>query len=88
VRLATQRVLEREAQAADLVLPMPAYAIATVMRELGVGLALAKLVDPDAFPDALHGDFVEMFFDMVLRDSGRAPLSEDSEQGPKTGRKP
>jgi AcrR family transcriptional regulator len=87
VRLATQRVLEREAQAADLVLPMPAYEIATVMRELGVGLALAKLVDPDAFPDALHGDFVEMFFDMVLRDSGRAPLSEDSEQGPKTGRK-
>jgi len=77
VRLATQRIIEREARAAELVLPMPAYELATVMRELGVGLALAKLVDPDAFPDTLYGDFVETFFHMLLRDSARAPLQRE-----------
>jgi AcrR family transcriptional regulator len=72
MRLATQRVLEREARVAELALPMPAYGIATVMRELGVGLALAKLADPEAVPDTLYGDFVERFFELALRDSKRA----------------
>jgi hypothetical protein len=68
MRLATERVLEQEARAADLKLPMPAGDLATVLRELGVGLALAKLVDADAFPDRLHGDFVQLFFELLLRD--------------------
>ena len=87
VRLATQRILEREAHAAELVLPMPAYEIATVMRELGVGLALARLVDPDAIPAALQGDFVETFFDMALRDSARARQSRASRGSQTAGKK-
>ena len=82
VRLATQRVLEREAHIAELDLPMPAYELATVMRELGVGLALAKLADPEAIPDTLYGDFVEMFFDMALRDGARAGAREARGGGP------
>jgi AcrR family transcriptional regulator len=62
VRLAVGRMLEREARAAGVELPMPADELATVMRELGVGLALAKLSDPDAIPDRLYGDFVELFY--------------------------
>lgn len=45
--------------------------IATVMHELGIGLALAKLVDPDAVPDRLYGDFVETFY--ALASAERAP---------------
>ena len=65
-RLALGRMLEQEAEAAGVELPMPAQDIATALRELGVGLALAKLSDPDAFPDALYGDFVERFYELAL----------------------
>jgi hypothetical protein len=66
VRLALGRMLEREARDAGVELPMPAQDLATVMRELGVGLALAKLSDPDAIPDRLYGDFVELFQRLAL----------------------
>lgn len=74
VRLAVGRMLEQDARAAGVMLPMPAQDIATAMRELGVGLALAKLVDPAAFPDRLYGDFVEVFYDLV---AGEGRLSSD-----------
>ena len=32
--------------------------------ELGVGLGLAKLADPNAIPDRLFGDFVETLFEL------------------------
>jgi AcrR family transcriptional regulator len=66
VRLALGRIVEEEARAAGASLPMPAQDVATVMRELGVGLAVAKLGDPDAFPDELFGDFVQTFFELAL----------------------
>lgn len=66
VRLALGRILEQETRAAGLDLPMPAQDVATVLRELGVGMAQAKLLDPDAFPDSLPGDFVELFFELLL----------------------
>ena len=87
VRLATQRVLEREMHSGEFVLPMPAYEIATVMRELGVGLALAKLADPEAVPDALYGDFVESFFELAVKDSGRAGSSRAGRSREATERK-
>lgn len=71
VRLAVGRMLEQDAREAGVELPMPVQDLATVMRELGVGLALAKLADPDAVPDRLYGDFVQVFFDLVIgRDVG------------------
>lgn len=66
VRLALAALLEREARAADVELPMPAQELATVMRELGVGLAIAKLGDPDAVPDRLYGDFVQRVFELAV----------------------
>jgi hypothetical protein len=86
MRLATERVLEEEARAADLELPMPARDIATVLRELGVGLAVAKLADPDAFPDRLHGDFVQLFFELVLGDQKRTSKRRPSSSRSKTAR--
>ena len=71
VRLAVGRFLEHEITAADLDLPIQAQDLATILRELGVGLSLAKLADPDAFPDRLYGDFVELFFELALRDRAR-----------------
>ena len=56
---------------------MPSQDIATVLRELGVGLALAKLSDPDAFPDRLYGDFVELFYELVLS-RGREQVKEET----------
>ena len=68
VRLAIGRLIEEETRAAGLELPMTAGELATVMRELGVGLAVAKLADPAAFSDRLYGDFVQLFFELALKD--------------------
>jgi AcrR family transcriptional regulator len=61
VRLAVGRMLEADARAEGVKLPMPAQDIATALRELGIGLALARLADPDAVSKELYGDFVETF---------------------------
>ncbi len=63
-RLAAARILEEETRRTGYELPMPAQDLATVLRELGVGLGLAKLADPDAIPDRLFGDFVERLFEL------------------------
>jgi len=70
-RLALARILEEAAHERGLDLPMPAEEIATVLRELGSGLGLAKLADPEAFPDQLFGDFVERFFDLLAEGGSR-----------------
>ena len=67
VRLALGRFVEQAARDSDVKLPMPAQDIATALREMGVGLALVKLTDPDAFPDRLFGDFVELFFELAAQ---------------------
>ncbi|HTC58836.1 MAG TPA: TetR/AcrR family transcriptional regulator [Solirubrobacteraceae bacterium] len=64
-RLATSRILEQRAQDAGLELPMAADELGTILRELGTGLSLAKLADPDAIPDQLYGDFVELLFKLI-----------------------
>jgi AcrR family transcriptional regulator len=64
-RLALARLLQEQADARGLDLPMPADDLAAVLRELGSGLGLAKLADPDSIPDRLFGDFVEQFFKLV-----------------------
>lgn len=65
MRLAVGRFIEEQTQARELELPMDSQVLATVLRELGVGLAVAKLADPDAFSDELYGDFVELFFELA-----------------------
>ena len=77
VRLALGRMLEEESRAAGLELPLRAQDIATVMRELGIGMALAKLLDPDVFPERLYGDFVELFYELALARQ-REPVPEDA----------
>jgi AcrR family transcriptional regulator len=64
-RLALARILGDAAESEGLELPMRAEDLATVLRELGSGLGLAKLADPAAIPDELFGDFVELFFRLV-----------------------
>jgi AcrR family transcriptional regulator len=64
-RQALARILAEQSKAAGLELPMPAEHLATILRELGSGLAIAKLADPDAFPDRLFGDFVELLFTLM-----------------------
>jgi AcrR family transcriptional regulator len=66
-RLAVARILQEETRRAGYELPMPAEDLATVLRELGVGLGLAKLADTEAIPDHLFGDFVEMLFELMQR---------------------
>ena len=70
-RLALARLLEEAARERAIELPMPAEDLATVLRELGSGLGIAKLADPEAFSDALFGDFVELFFELVADRQGR-----------------
>ena len=56
---------------------MPAEDLATILRELGSGLGLAKLADPDAFRDDVFGDFVESFF-RLLEDTARQEVPDPS----------
>jgi len=58
-------VLEVESKREGVELPMPAQDLARILRELGVGLGLAKLADPEGIADGLFGDFVELFFELV-----------------------
>jgi AcrR family transcriptional regulator len=81
VRLAVGRILEQETRTAGVDLAMPAQDVATVMRELGIGLAMAKLLDPDAFADSLYGDFVELFYELALSQAAQPaadPLEDPS----------
>jgi AcrR family transcriptional regulator len=83
-RLALARILDDEAESQGLELPMRAEDLATVLRELGSGLGLAKLADPDAISDELFGDFVELFFRLATeRDRPRQsqPGAEPVEEG-------
>ncbi len=75
-RLAAARLLEQEAQSGGYELPMPAEALATVLRELGSGLALAKLADPEAISDQLFGDFVELFFVLLAERQRQGDASD------------
>ena len=69
LRLTIARLIEDAAEEEAIELPLPAEELATALRELGVGLALAKLADPDAFRDGLYGDFVEAFFEQLPRNA-------------------
>src|SRR4051812_44101641 len=66
VRLAAGRMVEQDLRQSGQRLPLPAQETATVLRELGVGMAMAKLLDPDVFPERLYGDFVELFYELAL----------------------
>lgn len=79
-RLALARILEQAADEEEIHLPMPAEDIAAVLRELGAGLGMAKLADPDGVPDRLFGDFVERFFQLAL-DEQRELSQERSQRG-------
>jgi len=63
-------ILDQASKTQRLDLRMPPEDLATVLRELGSGLALAKLADPDAFPDGLFGDFIELFFSLLAQRGG------------------
>ena len=71
-RLALGRLMQEQAGERGYELPMPADDMAAVMRELGTGLGLANLADPDGVPPSLFGDFVELFFTLVEERAARA----------------
>jgi AcrR family transcriptional regulator len=85
-RLALARIFEDEAARGAFELPMPAEDLATVLRELGSGLGLAKLIDPEGIPDSLFGDFTDVFFDLVR--SARRNDTRETGRGakPKSGK--
>ena len=59
------QMIAEAAQRDGIELPMSAEDLGIVMRELGGGLAMAKLIDPDAFRDELFGEFLETFFSLL-----------------------
>jgi AcrR family transcriptional regulator len=66
-RVVGTRLLEEDAREYESELPMPAESLVTVFRELGTGLGIARLADPDAVPNELFGDFVELFFNLAAK---------------------
>jgi AcrR family transcriptional regulator len=67
--------------------PELAQRLGLVIAALGNGLALEKLVDPDAVPDELYGDMLALIFEglaALARESPGAPgrgLGNDSREG-------
>ncbi len=45
--------------------PLPPADLALVLRALGIGLAIEALVSPEAVPDDLYGDFVELLVKLM-----------------------
>jgi AcrR family transcriptional regulator len=74
LRVTIGRLVERRASERGYALPMPAEDIGLGMKALGEGIALEKLIDPDAVRDDLLGDFLTIFF-RGLEVSG-APLDQ------------
>jgi AcrR family transcriptional regulator len=74
-RLALARLMREQANERGYELPMPADDMAAILRELGTGLGLANLADPDGVPDRLFGDFVQLFFTLVEERAARAAPS-------------
>jgi AcrR family transcriptional regulator len=64
VREALAAFLEEDARAHGAELPLPAADVAAALREMGVGLALARLGDP-GLREGLFGDFVESYFRLL-----------------------
>jgi hypothetical protein len=80
VRLALGRMLEQMFREEGVQLPMPVQDIASALREQAVGMAMAKLLDPEVFPDSLPGDFVELLCELLLsRQRERAGESVETE---------
>jgi AcrR family transcriptional regulator len=69
IPVAVGRLIEEAARADGIELPMPAEDLALALRQLGVGLALARLTDPE-IAASLFGDFVELFFELAMSDGG------------------
>lgn len=67
--LAIARYITQYQEETGVELPLPAYSIALVLRSLGIGLAMASLVNPDAVDKDLYGDVVEQLV-VLWRDSG------------------
>lgn len=74
VRATVARLIEREAALRGRELPLGADGLAAVVRALGIGLAAGRLVDPEAIPPELFGDFVELLFALLFeeRQPGRS----------------
>lgn len=79
-RLLAARMLQEETERTGYELPMPAEDLATVLRELGVGLGLAKLADPEAIPDRLFGDFVERLFELLQARQSKPDIAHEGEE--------
>jgi hypothetical protein len=62
VRMAIARLIAGGAAETDMELALPAEDIATSVKALGNGLALERIIDPDAVPDDLFGSALEVFF--------------------------
>lgn len=62
-------------------LPMSAEDLGTVMRELGGGLAMAKLIDPGGVRDGLFGEFLQVFFEMAAAQSRATPAKKRTRRG-------
>jgi AcrR family transcriptional regulator len=50
------RMVEDGAESQGISLPFPASQLATIIRALGLGMELEKLVNPDAIPNELYAD--------------------------------
>ncbi len=79
VRVAIGQIVERYAHQQGIELSLPAEQVGTAIKALGNGIALERLADPEAVPEALFGDFLAIFL-RGLEAGPAAVLGEASAQ--------
>jgi hypothetical protein len=65
VRLTISRLIEQYADERGLDPPVSAEWLATVIRALGMGLSLERLTDPDAVPQEMFGEAIELITELL-----------------------
>jgi AcrR family transcriptional regulator len=86
LRVTVGRLVERRAKERGFSLAMPAEEIGLAIKALGEGIALEKLIDPDAVPDRLLGDFLTIFF-RGLEMSGKQQQGQRAKASQSTNRR-
>lgn len=69
-------------EATSVALTQDPLQLATVVLALGNGLGMERIVDPDAVPDSLFGDILQLIYDGLILRSASAALRPEADGQP------
>jgi len=76
LRLLVEDTLRERLEGSRAAYPLPPEELAVVLRAVGVGLAIERLIDPDAVREELFGDFAAALLDLIEGRTPRGPAAQ------------